>query len=372
MQTSHPLPEHTTHSLLQQAEQLIGKGKFSDARLYLSQHSGFFSEPADAAAMEILLAKSYIQQKDTWPALTHIAHAANLLDQTGNGDDERHGNMRIQLLLMKANVLYFNGMSQRELDTCLDEINLLIQSFGTPEQRLQLYINIYLSMLQRYQWYQLPLEALTHASYMLELARQLNDESALINGYGELAMIHMFRHEYKAAIAANEQCLALITDSHRDWIPLTYNYLAVTYRMMGNIAGCESWCRKALDAAIVQQNKNYEASGKANLAWLYLQRKDYRSAEQYAIESFAMLTSIRHPFLWLSVMPMAACCLYQNKVMDCGPYLHALFFPLRKKLPEKLDNLLTQAVIRWWQQKEHEMKIFVEDALYEAAITGYL
>jgi tetratricopeptide (TPR) repeat protein len=318
-----------------------------------------------------LLAKSYVLQKDWIPAMPHIKKAEQILNSC-KPDNQLWRSAMAEMLLVKANVLYFNSIDTRLLDACLEELQPLVEASDSETLRLHFYITILLSLLRRYQWYKFPPESVTHALFTLALARQLNDRPSEIVVLGVKAMIHMFRGEWNRALEANLECLELTQEKPGEQLPLTCNYLAVTYRMMGKPAECETWCRKALDYSLAQGNRSYEALSKSNLAWIYLLRNNLKYAEEYGRESFETLTAIRHPFLWLAVMPLVASLCAQHRVAECGEYLHALYLPLRKKLPEALDVHLKKAVQYWMADEIPDMQIALEQALYEAKLTGHL
>jgi tetratricopeptide (TPR) repeat protein len=356
---------------IETARQLIGKGAFDEARLLVEKILAQSGNHIAKANCHTLIAQSYIQQLNMTQARLHIDESAKLLAKSKVHPDTWVA-AKIDMLMVLTTVLYFNALYIRELDACLDELKPLMDEHGTDEQQLQYYITILFSLLARYQWYKFPLEALTHTQVTLNIAKNLQAKPAIITILGIKAMIHMFRNEWKDSLDANMQCMDWIGQDENETLPRTCNYLAVTYRMTGNIHLCETWCRRSLDASTRQQNKTYEAMSKANLAWLYLKRKNYPFAEAYARESFDYLVMIRHPLLWLAVMPLAAVCLHNEKVMECGPFLHAMFLPLRKKLPENMDRHLKEAVIRWMQKDIEGMRESLEDAVYEATLNGYL
>ncbi len=358
-------------ALFSLAKTATEQGAFEEARSSLVSILELSDDNLQKAGTHTLIAKSYIQQKDWNPSLACIERAEELLKQCQQ-DNEVWGGAMIDMLLVKANVLYFNGLSQPLLDECLDQLNPLMADFGSSQQRLLFYMNIYLSMLRRHHWYNLPLEAITHSLHTMELAKKLNNASDIVHCYAQVGMVHIFRNEYKEAISFFKSCLDITGEKANQWLPLVFNYLAVSYRMTGKVNECERWARKSLESSIEQKNIIYEAMSKANLAYICIKRGDYAGAVSLGEYSYQTLTQVRHNFIWLTVMPLIAGLIQQNKIMECGPYVCTLFYPIRKRLPEPMENSLRQGVQYWWQGRKDEMVVCLNDALFYAELTGHL
>ena len=363
------LPNH--NDFLDQCRQRISSGAFNNVIADLVNALPNISDAFSSAQANLLVAEAFLQQKQFSPALPYMKEAEVHLERCRANNPAWFG-LKIDCLMTKAWSIYFNLHHSQRLDDCLNELNELLLEYGNNRQRMAFFSVVSLGMLRRYQWYNLPLEAISHSQYSYELARQENNLQAMISVLGELGMIHMFRNELKLAIQAFSKAVELCGEKEIGFKAISTNYIAVCYRMLNKVSECEHWTIQTLALARAHGVKVYEEHANSNLAWIQIKRGNLLTAEELARNSYDYLDKVQHPFIWLPIMPLLYVCLKNGDWRQAGKYAFPLYTPPRKRLPDSMEAHLLPMVNAWLADDGENCLQQLKMLIQEAEITGHL
>jgi tetratricopeptide (TPR) repeat protein len=356
---------------LEQARHRISTGDFSQVISDLVNRLPAIPGDLLKAQANLLIADAFMQQKQFAPALPYMQQAETHLERCSENTPAWHS-LKIDCLMIKAWAIYFNLYHPQKLDDCLNELNALLIDYGNNKQRMAFFSVVSLGMLRRYQWYNLPLEAVSHSQYSFEMARQENNLASMVSVLGELGMIHMFRNEMKLAIQSFSKAVELCGEKEIGFKTISTNYIAVCYRMLNKVAECENWTNKTLTLSRAHGVKVYEEQANSNLAWIQIKRGNLLTAEELAINSLNLLHKVQHPFLWLPIMPLLYVCLHRNDWRQAGTYAIQLYVPPRKRLPDSVEDHLLPMVQAWLAGDGETCLFELKMLVQEAEISGYL
>jgi tetratricopeptide (TPR) repeat protein len=345
-------------------------GLYEEARRHFSGLLCLQPESISKARLNRKIAHSHTLQKTYLQAPFYIEEAERILLENKKKTIEWHTEY-ISTLLVKSDVLYYGLFPIEKIIDTTDCIKGLLEGWGNEDQKLQFYKHILFIAYRRYRFYGFPDEMLSHALYYRFLAEQKRDEFYIADSLENLAFIYLWRNELRKAIETYKECIDLLKGKQSDLLMIAYNYIALAYRMSNRIPECEDWTNKAYQLTEKMNNSNYLGQMLGNFGWLNLKRNNELYAENYFLKGFTYLSEFRHPFLWITCIPLIAIYAKRKDWENAGKHAHCLLHPVVQKLPDRLECCLKKAVIKWQLEDWKDIDQHFDDVITEAQLSHY-
>lgn len=183
------------------------------------------------------------QPLGAWQEVDHsYTRALTLLDMLDPGHcDPIHLQRRGDILVERAHMRFLQGrLAERDAD--IVQVERLAEECGSEALRLRAYLarSRYLNLDGRYE------EALAVAQAGLSLAKQLGERTARACLLARVGLAHYFRGEYRDALGALHEALALETEETAARAEVL-SVLAYTYYLLADYLRSLEYRRQALD-----------------------------------------------------------------------------------------------------------------------------
>jgi len=161
-----------------------------------------------------------------------------------------------------------------------------------------------------------------------------------------------------------------------DAVYLTHvlTYLGILYRRSGQLQPARDYIQQTLAAARAHGLNLSIARAEANLCWLAWREADFEEAQRRglaALELWAQV-SFADPFQWTAYLPLLAVALHQAQIAEGVRFAHALLEPTQYRMPDIINDPLTQAVQYHAQGQLESARACLQQALAAAEQNHYL
>jgi DNA-binding SARP family transcriptional activator len=148
-------------------------------------------------------------------------------------------------------------------------------------------------------------------------------------------------------------------------------YQAILHRLRGQVDSVRELSEQVLTAATTQQLPIYEATARANLAWVAWRTGDLTAADQQGRAALVLWPST-YPVQWVGRWPVLAVALAQDRVAEAVAVARPLLAPDQQHLTDALQDIVAQAVQAWDQNHPDIARQHLQQAVDLARELGYL
>lgn len=343
-------------------------GLHKQSRLLYEDLAEMVIPPLDKARCWQKITKSYINQRDHASAVRTTEKALVLIRQTAIQTNEERTEY-FKILVQGCFAYYFN-LQYEKIDPIIKELKKQFSIITELRQQIDFYFSVILDFLQKYRWYQLPEEAVSHCQLYIHLSMQTEDIPTIVMAKTGTGFVHLWREEIAMSQKYFTECIELMGEKNFGFLMICYTYMGIGYRMLNNLSMTESWSGLCVEKAEKTGNAYYMAMAQANLAWVHARRKNWLYAEDFARKSFEGMVH-KSPLTYLPVFPLLQVLRQKEATDEAGQYIFYVLHPKNKRLPEVLTGKMQAYVRDWVGEKNTDLLMQLEDILLEAKLSGY-
>ena len=279
----------------------------------------------------------------------------------------------IQVRLDQIGSHYLVRQSDK-MDRLAEEVQPVLEKFGTPIQMAIFFRELALSLVNRDQFvpsdqvcdlYRRSLEAARNAGDLIEIA---------VSWFG-LGFMHLWRRNMGEAHACLSGALEIADRTGDRSVQLQCMiYLSILYRFLEQVNQTEDYALRSLIIAGKLKKLNYIGAAQANLAWTAWRRGDLAGAQANglaALDSFQHFSST-YPFQWLARWILIAASISNGQVADTILHSLALFNSNQQRLPDELSMKVLDAIRAWESGRVEDAFTDMRCSLMLAQKLGYI
>jgi serine/threonine protein kinase len=262
-----------------------------------------------------------------------------------------------------------------EMDELLDRIRPIVQQYGTPAQRAELFISSALYSAKR-NGFTVSAEMADEARAGLMAYQELGDPIKV--GWGHYTLSSLYQMQQRLVEAEEQVCEALALGERTGDVLLqirSLSLLSLIYRQRGQVEEVRRTASQALKLfAAVQSAHSSAALSKANLAWIAWCEGNLPEAKKYAGAALKGWESTSPPssFQWPALFLLIAITQTQNEIAEAIDNARKLLVPIQQRLPDALSGMLEAAIGAWDAQQADSARAHLQQATALAQGMGYL
>lgn len=138
-------------------------------------------------------------------------------------------------------------------------------------------------------------ESIAYCLKFIDLSRQMNDSIFISSGLSNLAYSYLTINETEKAEKAYKEALRIKARVEPKRLGVIYNGLGNVWRKRGNTDSALYYYKKALDLNTSLHLKRFYVRNYENIALIYLEKKQMKPAEEYALKSLDAARDINEP-----------------------------------------------------------------------------
>ena len=241
------------------------------------------------------------------------------------GPPEQWWSEKMQILLERLHLLYWQGMSE-EMTKLAERHRADIEQRGTPIQRGKFFQMLGLSELTGARY--VSSEKAVHlAELAVSTSRGSTDLAVMSHLRFTAGLAHLFRGNLPEAIEHGENGLSL-AERVGDLILQTrcLAYLAVAFRRSRDPERTRATADRVIGLATQVGMPEYVAMAKASLAWLAWYKEDYAEAKSLGKEALRLWHGMADPYGvdWHALLPLIAVAVAEQQLDDAIEYTRGL------------------------------------------------
>lgn len=252
----------------------------------------------------------------------------------------------LETRLQQVDYLYFTDQTD-DMQGIFDLLDEPLQQLGTQRQQSE-YCTLRGMLNNRRQRFRVSPETVQLVRQALDLAEQTGDPLLIARKHFGLGFNLLWYGERSSAIAELEAAASLAAELGATF---TRNqalaYLAVAYRMEGDVERVNDTARQGLALAEAEHHPAYQGSALANLAWLAYRQGNMDQATSLAEKSLSLWQHGGpggYAIQWLANLPLAAIAFQRGNWRDAQEQLRAVLHLTQQRLPDELEDCLHAAV----------------------------
>jgi tetratricopeptide (TPR) repeat protein len=261
------------------------------------------------------------------------------------------------------------------MDELLKKIRPIVQHYGTPAQRAELFFSSSYFTAKRLRW-RITTKILSEARAGLMSYQALGDPIKI--GWGHYTLGSMYQWQHNLVEAEEQARQALTLGEHTGDVLLqirSLTLLSLIYRLRGLVEEVRSTASQALKlVAAVQSVHSSAALCKANLAWIAWREGNTSEAMNYAEAALKTLESTSPPnsIQWPALFLLLAITLTRNEIAAAIDFARKLLDPIQQRLPDALEAPLNGAIEAWESEHQDSARTYLQQAVALAQEIGYL
>jgi hypothetical protein len=269
------------------------------------------------------------------------------------------------------NALYFQALPE-EMSRMLNEIQGMLDQFGTPSQRFQ-FMGVLDRMQMRESRYRPTATNLEHRRVILDHQIETDNPIKIAEAHFGYAFMLLWYGDLPKAQYHFNASLALSKKYAYGWLQVQcLTYLMILHRLQGQISLVQELWPSTHKVAIEVGFPMYTAASLANRAWLNYRKSQWNAAKmdaQAALESWGISP---YPLKWLAYWVLLAVALHENQVGVAIQAGNGMLEPVQQYLSDEVMTVLERASECWKAQDGDTARLFLEQAVKLAREKGYL
>lgn len=343
-------------------------GLHDESRLLFHQLANQAVQPLMKARLHRKITQSYINQRDHETAALTAKKTLAIIRQTALSSSEEKTEY-FSILVQSCSAFYFN-MESEKVEECVKELRRLFSPDTNLKQQIDFYYSVCLDLLQKYRWYQLPEEAVSHCQFYRHLASQTGNEVTIAMAKTVSGFVHLLREEIPESRVLFNEAIEILAEKNYGFLLICYTYMSLGYRMQNNISMTELWTNLTTEKAEKSGNKLYMGTSYGNLAWVYAKRGNWLYAEDYSRKALDQMMTVS-PLYYLAIFPLIDVLIKKDALEEAAQYVFLLLHPKAKKFPDTLTERMKECTTAWLNDDIETTKTLLKNIISEAKTTGY-
>ncbi len=289
-------------------------------------------------------------------------------------------NLLSEWLKIHSGKLYVNYWDNNNvaMEKILDTVQPVVKEKGNKRQQAAVILDELLCTYREMR-YRLNDKTVGRAYELVGTASECEDPELMAQAQHELGLCLLFGRRYEKARAVLESAVKLseeIDDSVLQCRNLTY--LAVAYRMLGQVDEVERIARASLEMADRMVMTDYTGAANANLAWVAWKSRDYTEASRLATRAVELWHGLgnRYPYpcQWLGLLVLLAMQPCKGEGINDGApkkkimeYIRAILNINQQILPVNINQSLIDVL-----NKGEESNVSLKNVVNTAKCEGLL
>lgn len=277
----------------------------------------------------------------------------------------------LETRLQQMEYLYFREQVD-EMEVVCDLVEEPLKQYGTKRQQSE-YGTLRGMLNNRRHRYRVSTETIRIVRQALELAEQIGDPLLISRKQFGLGFNLLWHGDRPSAIVQLQQALSSATKMGATYtINQTLAYLAIAYRLEGDLEKTNETARQAFAMAEEEKHPTYQGAALANLAWAAYRQGDMEQAQGLAERALTLWVPGGYPMDWLANFLLAAISFQAGDWRTAQARLRTVLRPTRQKLPDELESCLDEAVVSDGEVDPPGTLEAIRAALDTAGRLGYL
>jgi class 3 adenylate cyclase/tetratricopeptide (TPR) repeat protein len=282
--------------------------------------------------------------------------------------------IQLQLDLM---LLYYWQNRADEIKSLADIVRPVIEKYGSPIQAGGFYRSLVMANL-RLERYRVTEEILSDMRAYLSIHKEANNLGDLAFTYFMQGFVYLWHRDLEPAEHAFQTALNLahqIGDVTSESRILTYT--TVCLRMRGQVEEARRMAVRSEEAATRSGMPEYRATAQANLSWAFWRLGDAAEARKKALDAMDQWQKLPAghascSFEWTALLPLMAIAVHDEQLEEAIEHNRALLDPAQMRLPDPLEESLSQAILYWEDRVSEDTLIHLQRSIDLAKEYGYL
>ncbi len=235
-----------------------------------------------------------------------------------------------------------------EMKSIIEETRSILEEYGTLSQKARWFESLVLVDLRQFRYFQLPDETLGNAQEQVNAAHASGNRRVFGRAETILGFVHLWRNELDEAekyLASGLTTVEAVGDVDTQFINL--NYLALVCRKRGDFARAKELAARTLMLAQKANSLFYQAAALGSLGWVEFHTGNEPKAEEYLQQALALQEKIPTPLRFVVSGPAMAMELKRENFASAVIHVNSLLHPSQQKMPDELQSMLEEAVIKW-------------------------
>ncbi len=269
---------------------------------------------------------------------------------------------------------YYARAETEKIAALVEEVQPAVEEYGTPLQHAAYYSG-QARMYFRRDRYTVTSELLEVSHKILSISQKIGDKQRLCDAHFELGFTNLWygdlvlaEEHLQKSLTLAEQCSNLYSQT------LCYTYLTIIFRKQRNFQRAQEYVTYSIRTATNRNLVTYQATARANLAWLALHRGNIDQAEAYGKEALELWGKVPfvYPFQWTALWPLIARAVDNEQIDQAVDYAQGLLASDQQRLPDVINKALKHAIEDWDSKKQDHSIQYIKEALRLAGKHQYL
>jgi hypothetical protein len=310
------------------------------------------------------------QQREDEAEAVYRAALARLDGPPAAANAQRWQSVRLNILLGLQDVLYFQHQPEAMAELRV-QTQALLDEVGTAEQQSNFYSRLnQMAFLQNH--YYAPAENVALARIALAFAQKTDKVGLIARQQFHLGFGLLWHGDLDEAVVMIQQALAAAEELGDSWLQnQCLVYLAIPYRLQGNIAQVVAYQSNLVEISRQVGNETYIGVSQASAAWLHYRAGEWQQAQAEAEAAVATWATTGYPLQWLAYWLLLAIALQQNLLPDAINAARAML-DSEQQQPEEVDEVLEMAVTTWEANDKVTAQSYLATSVELASQRGYL
>jgi tetratricopeptide (TPR) repeat protein len=276
-------------------------------------------------------------------------------------------------LQLDQSLVYFYLSQPDEVLRIVERLKPVVEKYGTSTQCGRFYRRL-VTIKFRQNRFGADDETIDLSRKALAMIKESNDLIEIASAYFGLGLALFCKGDMDEAEEQIQAALEVTQQTGQDLLPVCFSYLAVIHRKRNHIAAAMECAHRVLEITSLQKDPIYYAMAKSIYAWAAWRKQQLAKVELQAKQALSIWQELpdAFPFRWIAFWPLIGALFAQDRLADAITAAQGLFHPHQQLPPPALEATLNAAIQAWGQQHVSEARMFLHQALKQAATSGYL